>query len=121
LPEPPSNPYSYTSLAALPLVLLHRAKDSGTYEMLMDLFRKSGINAKVIMHITQPGVILDWLESGLRRRRCYRLLKWKPINLASVTWSMFSLAANILPGAGKIAVYALSARADGYYYAWLSV
>ena len=65
LPEPPSNPYSYTSLAALPLVLLHRAKDSGTYEMLMDLFRKSGVNAKVIMHITQPGVILDWLDSGL--------------------------------------------------------
>lgn len=66
LPGPPSNPYSYTSLAALPLVLLHRAKDSGTYEMLMELFRKSGINAKVIMHITQPGVILDWLESGLQ-------------------------------------------------------
>ncbi|MEI6957405.1 LysR family transcriptional regulator, partial [Klebsiella pneumoniae] len=40
-------------------------KDSGTYEMLMDLFRKSGVSAKVIMHITQPGVILDWLEDGL--------------------------------------------------------
>lgn len=38
----------------MPLVLLHRAKDSGTYEMLMDLFRKSGVSAKVIMHITQP-------------------------------------------------------------------
>lgn len=46
-------------------MLLHRAKDSGTYEMLMDLFRKSGVSAKVIMHITQPGVILDWLEDGL--------------------------------------------------------
>ena len=34
--------------------------------MLMELFRKSGVNAKVIMHITQPGVILDWLASGLQ-------------------------------------------------------
>ena len=33
--------------------------------MLIDLFRKAGVNPKVIMHITQPGVILDWLESGL--------------------------------------------------------
>jgi hypothetical protein len=45
--------------------LLHRAKDSGTYEMLIDLFRKAGVNPNVIMHITQPGMILDWLESGL--------------------------------------------------------
>lgn len=33
--------------------------------MLMDLFRKSGVNARVIMHITQPGGILDWRESGI--------------------------------------------------------
>ncbi|MFP5596818.1 LysR family transcriptional regulator [Kluyvera sp. 142486] len=65
LPEPPDNPFDYTALGALPLVLLHRAKDSGTYEMLIDLFRKAGVNPKVIMHITQPGVIIDWLESGL--------------------------------------------------------
>lgn len=65
LPQAPSNPFDYNALATMPLVLLHRAKDSGTYEMLMDLFRKSGVSAKVIMHITQPGVILDWLEGGL--------------------------------------------------------
>lgn len=65
LPEPPANPFDYHALGQMPLVLLHRAKDSGTYEMLIDLFRKSGVEPKVIMHITQPGVILDWLESGL--------------------------------------------------------
>lgn len=65
LPEPPANPFDYHALGQMPLVLLHRAKDSGTYEMLIDLFRKSGVDPKVIMHITQPGVILDWLESGL--------------------------------------------------------
>lgn len=61
----PHSPFDYQALAAFPLVLLHRAKDSGTYEMLIDLFRKAGGNPKVIMHITQPGVILEWLESGL--------------------------------------------------------
>ena len=62
LPSPPPNPFDYNALGGLPLVRLHRAKDSGTYEMLIDLFRKAGVNPKVIMHITQPGVILD---SGL--------------------------------------------------------
>ena len=65
LPEVPAGPFDYTALADFPLVLLHRAKDSGTYEMLMDVFRKAGVHPKVIMHITQPGVILDVLESGL--------------------------------------------------------
>lgn len=66
LSEPPPSPFDYQALAAFPLVLLHRAKDSGTYEMLLDLFRKAGGNPKVIMQITQPGVILEWLESGLK-------------------------------------------------------
>lgn len=65
LPQPPESPFDYNALGELPLVLLHRAKDSGTYEMLIDLFRKAGVNPNVVMHITQPGVILDWLESGL--------------------------------------------------------
>ncbi|HGM5491759.1 TPA: LysR family transcriptional regulator [Serratia fonticola] len=63
--EPPKDPFPYLELAQLPLVLLHRARDSGVYETLLDLFRKGGANPNVIMHITQPGVILDWLESGL--------------------------------------------------------
>jgi len=65
LAQAPVSPFDYQALAAFPLVLLHRAKDAGTYEMLIDLFRKAGGNPKVIMHITQPGVILEWLESGL--------------------------------------------------------
>ncbi len=54
LPQAPVSPFDYQALAAFPLVLLHRAKDAGTYEMLIDLFRKAGGNPKVIMHITQP-------------------------------------------------------------------
>lgn len=65
MPEAPTDPIPYLDLGKYPLVLLHRAKDSGTYEILLDLFRKGGVDPKVIMHITQPGVILEWLEMGL--------------------------------------------------------
>ncbi|WP_431223854.1 LysR family transcriptional regulator [Serratia sp. L9] len=61
----PKDPFPFIELGQLPLVLLHRARDSGVYETLLDLFRKGGANPDVIMHITQPGVILDWIESGL--------------------------------------------------------
>jgi DNA-binding transcriptional LysR family regulator len=65
LPEPPVQPFPYLELGKFPLMLLHRARDSGTYETLLDLFRKGGVDPHVIMHITQPGVILEWLEDGL--------------------------------------------------------
>ncbi|MFE8101982.1 LysR family transcriptional regulator [Brenneria goodwinii] len=65
MPIPPDNPFPYLELGQLPLILLHRSRDSGVYEILLDLFRKGGVNPNVLMHITQPGVILDWLESGL--------------------------------------------------------
>ncbi|WP_058910929.1 LysR family transcriptional regulator [Entomohabitans teleogrylli] len=65
LPEKPQDPFPYLALGKYPLVLLHRARDAGTYEILLDLFRKGGVHPQVMMHITQPGAILDWLESGL--------------------------------------------------------
>ncbi|AFJ45603.1 LysR family transcriptional regulator [Shimwellia blattae] len=55
----------YLALGQYPLALLHRAKDAGTYEQLLDLFRKGGVEPKVAMHVTQPEAILDWIESGL--------------------------------------------------------
>ncbi|PVZ82493.1 LysR family transcriptional regulator [Serratia sp. S1B] len=65
LAEATNEAYPYLELAQFPLVLLHRAHDAGVYEMLLDLFHKGGVTPNVMMHITQPGVILDWLESGL--------------------------------------------------------
>lgn len=56
----------YLAIGELPLVLLQRSRDSGIYEMLFDNFSKGGVNPNVIMHIAQPGVIIDWLESGLK-------------------------------------------------------
>lgn len=65
LPEKPEGPFPYLDVGRWPLLLLHRARDPGTYESLLDHFRKGGVDPEVMMHVTQPGVILDWLESGL--------------------------------------------------------
>lgn len=64
LPSPPEGPIPFLELANFPLVLLHRARDTGTYEILLELFRNGGVMPKIIMHITQPRAILDWLEAG---------------------------------------------------------
>lgn len=62
----PPGPYlPLTVLGHMPLVLLHRATGSGTYEVLTEKFRRIGIEANVIMQISQPGVIIDWMEDGL--------------------------------------------------------
>ncbi|OSN10271.1 LysR family transcriptional regulator [Lonsdalea iberica] len=65
LPEKPEGPFPYLDVGRWPLLLLHRARDPGTYESLLDHFRKGGVDPDVIMHVTQPGVIMDLLESGL--------------------------------------------------------
>ncbi|MBP2154261.1 DNA-binding transcriptional LysR family regulator [Erwinia rhapontici] len=64
-PGIPTGSIPFLSIGEFPLVLLRRSRDSGTYELIMDHFRKGGVNPKIIMNISQPGVILDWLESGL--------------------------------------------------------
>lgn len=64
-PASPCAPIPFLSLGQYPLVLLRRSRDTGTYELILDQFRKGGISPRVIMNISQPGVILDWLESGL--------------------------------------------------------
>ncbi len=66
LPEKPAGAIPYLDIGKFPLLLLHRARDAGTYEILLDHFRKGGIYPQVMMHITQPTIILDWLESGLQ-------------------------------------------------------
>jgi DNA-binding transcriptional LysR family regulator len=65
LPDVIPAPFPWLRLADFPLVLLHRARDVGIYERLLDHFRSSGASPNVIMSITQPGIILNWLENGL--------------------------------------------------------
>lgn len=56
---------SLADVGRFPLVLLKRGSGSGTFEFIQDRFRKCGVQANIVMHISQPGVILDWLDSGL--------------------------------------------------------
>jgi DNA-binding transcriptional LysR family regulator len=65
MPVAPTGPMSFLDVGKYPLVLLRRANGSGTYESILDHFRKGGVEPNAIMHISQPGVIIDWLESGL--------------------------------------------------------
>ena len=37
----------------------------GDFEQLMDQLLKSGTTPQVIMHVSQPSVIVDWIESGI--------------------------------------------------------
>jgi LysR family transcriptional regulator, salicylic acid-responsive activator of bsdBCD len=65
MPEPPPGPVSFLEMGKYPLLLLRRADGAGTYESILDHLRKGGVQPNVVMHISQPGVIIDWLESGL--------------------------------------------------------
>ncbi|GLU30203.1 LysR family transcriptional regulator [Trinickia caryophylli] len=48
-----------------PLVLLRRAEGLGTFDRLQHKLREVGIRPNVVHYISQPGVILNLIESGL--------------------------------------------------------
>lgn len=52
-------------LGTLPLIMLRRANGTGTFEFLTDKMRKSGVVPNILMHVSQPNVIVDWIESGV--------------------------------------------------------
>lgn len=56
---------SFSELGELPLIMLKRASGAGTMEYLMNQLRKSGVQPDVLMYISQPELILNWLEGGL--------------------------------------------------------
>lgn len=62
---PEADEVSLTDLDSVPLVLLRRTEGKGTYEALLDALRKVGLNPRPLISISQPEVILDWLENEL--------------------------------------------------------
>ena len=64
-PEAPAAALSLRELGALPLILLRRVEGVGTYERLLDEIRRQGPTPKVIMHISEPRMVLELLESGI--------------------------------------------------------
>lgn len=57
---------SFSALDGIPLVLLKRAAGHGTYERLLDQFRSQGLTPREVMHVSQPGAIIEWLQAGLQ-------------------------------------------------------
>ena len=57
---------SFGELGELPLIMLKRTSGAGTMEYLMNQLRKSGVQPDVLMYISQPELILNWLERGLQ-------------------------------------------------------
>lgn len=52
-------------LGRLPLVMLRRSNGTGTFELLLDRLHKSGIVPRVLMQVSQPRMVVDWIEGGL--------------------------------------------------------
>jgi len=57
---------SFQNVADYPLVLLHRIGGSGIFEYLIDQIRKQGIQPNVVMHVSQPRMLINMLESGIK-------------------------------------------------------
>ncbi|WP_434777908.1 LysR family transcriptional regulator [Neisseria sp. Ec49-e6-T10] len=54
-----------SELTRFPLVLLRKASGKGIFELLVDQLSVYDQQPNIIMKISQPTVILEWLESGL--------------------------------------------------------
>lgn len=53
-------------VATQPLILLHRIGGTGIFEYLTDQIRKLGIHPNVLMHVSQPQMVIDLIESGMQ-------------------------------------------------------
>lgn len=56
---------SFSEVARLPMILLHRIGGTGIFEYLTDQMRKDGIQPNVLMHVSQPQMVLNLLENGI--------------------------------------------------------
>lgn len=64
LAEPPASPISFRDLSQMPLALLRRIDGTGTYEAIRAEFNRIDVAPNVLMHVSEPRVMLDVLESG---------------------------------------------------------
>ncbi|MBA4707723.1 LysR family transcriptional regulator [Aquitalea aquatica] len=66
LSDPEKSEIHLSELSNYPLLMLRRANGAGTFEFLQDHMRKGGVEPHIAMHVSQPGLLLEWLESGLQ-------------------------------------------------------
>ena len=66
LPESPRQPVSLESIGRYPLILMRRENGPGTFESILDHLRKAGIHPNVKMHVSDPSLAVQMLESGTK-------------------------------------------------------
>ena len=62
--ESVADPARLEELGHLPMILMRRVEGKGTFEYILDHLRKSGIHPNVKMHVSDPAVAIEMLESG---------------------------------------------------------
>lgn len=65
LPAQPTGPVRIEEIGHHPLILLRRVEGPGTFETILDQLRKSGIHPDVKMHVSDPAIAIEMLESGI--------------------------------------------------------
>jgi DNA-binding transcriptional LysR family regulator len=66
LPVAPEQPMRIEELGAYPLILMRRVEGEGSFESILEHLRKSGILPNVQMHVSDPVVAIEMLESGIK-------------------------------------------------------
>jgi len=61
----PDRALSLCEIAKFPLMLLRRGEGPGIYELVKDRLERASGDLKAVMSVSQPSVILDWIETGL--------------------------------------------------------
>jgi DNA-binding transcriptional LysR family regulator len=64
LPTPPEHPLSTEDFGNFPLILMRRVEGVGTFEAILEYLRKSGVEPHVKMHVSDPCVAIEMLETG---------------------------------------------------------
>lgn len=64
LPVAPEHPLSTEDFANFPLILMRRVEGAGTFEAILEYLRKAGIEPHVKMHVSDPCVAVEMLETG---------------------------------------------------------
>lgn len=49
-----------------PLIMLRKGNGVGVFENLLDKLHKNGVIPKILMQISQPNAIVNWIESGIQ-------------------------------------------------------
>lgn len=65
MPGTPPRAFQLEEIGHFPLILLKRVEGIGSFESILDHLRKAGVHPDVKMHVSDPSIAIDMLESGI--------------------------------------------------------